>query len=351
MSTPSASLASQSVRALKYLTTRAERDGLVLFVGSGISAGLVPMWNDLLDKLLESVLAETAFEDQRIHACREPLEQWIKSHFEVCAKASLIKEILGPDRYRAEVRNELYKKCSDIRERMGNDFKSREDGKRGEKDFDAIWHVASLCSCRAVRAVATFNFETLLETALECLGKRAPRPHCGKPGMCHTGGSGEKDLPIFYLHGRLLPPSSLVRDPRAAVVFSFDEYFDNNADALSWETTTPLHLLRSFCSLWLGASMTDWNMLRLLYTVNGFPKKPHAFCLQSLKEPKKAEETKDARETREGREWAPHEPAAMRFQATLLKSVGVKLIVAGAEYSDVWQVLAEHVTHPLPKYG
>jgi len=119
------------------------------------------------------------------------------------------------------------------------------------------------------------------------------------------------------------------------VVFSYDEYFDKNADPLSWETTTPLHLLRNYCSLWLGASMTDWNMLRLLYGANGAADKPRVFCLQCLEEAKDAEN---------------HKPAAMRFQATLLKSVGVKLIVAGADYADVWHVLAEHITNQLPKY-
>jgi hypothetical protein len=40
----------------------------------------------------------------------------------------------------------------------------------------------------------------------------------------------------------------------------------------------------------------------------------------------------------------------MRFQATLLKSVGMKLIVAGADYAYMWRVLAEQVTQALPPY-
>jgi hypothetical protein len=293
------------------------------------------MWNSLLGTLLGLAIKEAAFQDHSIRDRRDALVQWIQSHFDVCAKASLIKQILGPERYRAEVRNELYKKCFDIRKRMEEDFARRDHNEKGEKCFEAIWHVASLCSSPAVRAVATFNFDTLLETAIECFGARAPRPYCGEASPRSTGISGERDLPIFHVHGRLLPPTSLMRDPRASVVFSYDEYFDKNADPLSWETTTPLHLLRNYCSLWLGASMTDWNMLRLLYGANGATDKPRVFCLQCLEEAKDAEN---------------HKPAAMRFQATLLKSVGVKLIVAGADYADVWQVLAEHVTNQLPKY-
>ena len=82
--------------------------------------------------------------------------------------------------------------------------------------------------------------------------------------------------------------------------------------------------------------MTDWNMLRLLYGAKSASDKSQIFCLECL------EETKDAQH---------HKAAAMRFQATLLKSVGVKLVVAGDNYDDVWQVLAEHVTSLLPPFA
>jgi hypothetical protein len=335
MSTPTARLPPQSLRTLQELVAGAERNGLVLFVGSGISAELVPVWKSLLGGLLDIALKEAAFQDNSIHGWPEAVAGWMQSHFDVCAKASLIKQILGPERYRAEVRHALYKKCFDIQRRMETDFAKRAGKEKGEVCFDAIWHVASLCSRPAVRAVATFNFDTLLETAILCLGERTPRPHCGEAGARFPGSSGERDLPIFHVHGRLLPPSSLVRDPRASLVFSYDEYFDKNAEPLSWETATPLHLLRNYCSLWLGASMTDWNMLRLLYGANGDAERPQVFCLQSLAEAEKAK---------------PYAPAAMRFQATLLKSVGVKLIVAGADYAYMWRVLAEQVTQALPPY-
>ena len=78
---------------LQQLTARAKRDGLVLFVGSGISAGLVPLWKRLLGDLLQTAIKEAALQYGNLNDRPDSLVQWIQSRFDVCAKASLIKQI------------------------------------------------------------------------------------------------------------------------------------------------------------------------------------------------------------------------------------------------------------------
>lgn len=326
-------LAPETTETLAEIVSHAENKGLVLFVGAGISAGIVPLWNNLLGELLEVAIDEAATEDSRIgKRNREALLKWAKDHFDEAGKASLIKQILGPKRYRIEVRDAIYRKCPEASKQLLDEIGNGSIGKSGSK-FEGLYQVARLCSHSCIRAVATFNFDTLLETAIECLTKRVPRPIAAGASPLVLASGSQADLPIFHLHGRLLPTTSLIRDLKESVVFSYDEYFEKNADPLSWETTTPLHLLRTYCSLWLGTSMKDWNMLRLLHGAHSDPDRPHIYTLQSLREVEAAK---------------PHRKVAMRFQATLFRAVGVRLAVAGPNYSDVWRVLTEHITNRLP---
>jgi hypothetical protein len=233
-----------------------------------------------------------------------------------------------------ELRDAIYRKVPEIEDELKSDLERTGPDFENSK-FKPLWRVARLCLLPCIKAVATFNFDTLLETAIKHLGRQVYRASTGE--LNHPAAIGDgRDLPIYHVHGRLLPPASLARDPNQSVVFSYDEYFDRNADPLSWETSTPLHLLRNYCSLWLGASMKDWNMLRLLHGARSHPEHPHVYCLQSLQE---AGKTLDAVNT----------GVAMRLHATLFQSVGVNLAIAGPDYDDVWRVLDEEITAKLRK--
>ena len=220
-----------------------------------------------------------------------------------------------------------------------------------DSNLEFLKVVAQLASLPEVRAVATFNFDTLLENAISSYGAKVPYAYHGQ--VTSFKGRGVSDqalareekknaevLPIFHIHGLLSPVHALLHNHNEAVVLSYDEYFDKNADPLSWETSTSLHLLRNYCSLWLGTSLKDWNMMRLLHSALSGRNDVHSYAIQCLRE---VEPPADVPENC----IQDFRRVAMRFQASLLDTVGVKLIIAGDEFKDIPTTVADHIFRPL----
>ena len=240
-------------------------------------------------------------------------------------------------------------------------------------EFAYLRAIAELASLPAVRAVATFNFDTLLEVAVSALHKRAPVAHFGKVTSAFAEQSPQKPpLPVYHIHGLLFASDSVVHSPDESVVFAYDEYFEANANPLAWETSTVIHLLRNYCTLWLGVSLRDWNMLRLLDAGCVGQADIQAYCLQCVEEirlesilvlpvePKNKQsevEEEKAYGDDAKRLWNKHltlragsaevRSTAMRLQATLLRAVGVQLLIGNARFCDLPHVLDEKITAPL----
>ena len=358
----------ESKKRLDKFITDAQTHGLVIIVGAGINGKAVVQWNALLRSLLTMALSLAKMEDTRFLEVSEYIENWFTSHFDVCAQASVIKHILGAERYRITLKDAIYKQFSDFDAVLKQYCEKRlEIENHPQKDyFEFLYTVAKLCDSPHVKAVATFNYDTLLETAIKATTKigRNPRPHYGHHAASDHD-AGPKDLPIFHIHGLLSPPGAPLRDSFESVVLSFDEYFNTLADPISWETSTPLHLLRNYCTLWLGTSLKDWNMLRLLDACHAAGHNSKSYCIQSLAginadlalRPPLPEHTTPTRYAQECREfyeaYKAFEPqsvqfrkAAMRLHATLLDSVGVNLIVTGDDHTHVSETLNKRI---IPK--
>jgi len=343
--TESFKLSHYSERLVDALLDDAKRHGLVLFVGSGINGTAIDQWNKLLGKLLKKALEQVSLQDIRFKS--EDLQEWCMRTFDLCAQATIVKSILGAELYRVAVQDVLYPGCPELEQqvkdycadRMKDQSSAPPKGDENADRFEYLYQAAQLCSSPAVRAVATFNFDTLLECAINACSKTkfAQAYYGDGPAPAVKQSQDEEKmqiLSVYHLHGRISSPRGLLRNPRESVVFSYDEYFDKNADSLSWETSTPLHLLRNFCTLWVGASLKDWNMMRLLDASRSGRDGVNSYCLQSMQE---------------GGTDRSVQPAAMRLQATLCEAVGIKLITGGQDYADLWQTLALQITQKLPK--
>ena len=102
-----------TLELLGELVANAKEHGLVLFVGAGINAGSLAQWNELLFRLLGKAIQHIRLEEDRIDSLASlykkiSFEGWCRGHFDVCALASVIKSILGPERYRLEIQDALY---------------------------------------------------------------------------------------------------------------------------------------------------------------------------------------------------------------------------------------------------
>lgn len=315
-------------KLVEQLAGDAKSFGLVLIVGSGLNGKAAPQWQTLLKELLMTAVKKSGIEDERVKSFEKELTQWCDSNFETLAKATIIKQLLGPVRYRAEIQNAIYQYIESWKELEG--YCSGNDPKDAEADkYELLKKVAELSQLDAVKAIATFNFDTILEKAIQCCKavepgrKKTPRSYFGTARSWDGNNScGETDiLPIYHVHGLLPHPNNLLKSPDMNVVMSYDEYFERNANPFSWETSSLIHLLRHYCVLWIGVSFNDWNMLRLLDAARGQRRNLHSYVIQSSEsiKPKKADFLK----------------VAMRFRAELFNAFGVQLINAGNKYKNV----------------
>jgi hypothetical protein len=229
---------------------RAKR--LVLFLGSGVSTQWgVPAWKDLVLELLFDQTAEA----RRLRGLwpnyRRALAEWLADYFDYdpVILARVVKTDArqrGRD-FRGMVRRHLYAGLPAA--------KARRSGSPTRTTLDAV---ADLLAHSApggnVPAVVTYNFDDLLEQAL---ASRKVRHHVIRDGH-RTRGDG---LPVIHPHG-FLP---LATDPAASdLVFTEDDYHQLTDSVFHWALTRVVGFLRESTVLFVGLSMSDPSLRRLL---------------------------------------------------------------------------------------
>jgi hypothetical protein len=249
---------------------RAFWDGdLVLFVGSGASqsAGL-PTWNDLIAQLftmtlLESESGEVTQQNVERYA---RLYRLLYSRYSMTVQARYVRKHLGAH-FRSRVREALYS--------------------GGQTTSALLQAIARLCvplmNARGVGAVVTYNFDDLLERTIRGIlaevvpiyrEDQAPEPY---------------QLPVYHVHGYL--PQDPREDGSPDIVFSEEAYHRQFHNPYTWENLVQLRYLRESVVLFVGMSLTDPNIRRLLDVVpRQRPSRRHYAVLRG---PDAAELTRD----------------------------------------------------------
>ena len=228
-------LESPNIEALR----KAHRNGkLTLVCGAGISIGAnIPPWNTLLDRLLDAMLSRLTSTKSEIEVARSELDD-IKGNSSLIA-GRYLKNVLKDD-FQEEVRRALYKGSHQTCETIDAIVELARP-KRGQAHLDSI---------------INFNFDDLLERNF----KAASIDH--KPIFSEGRRSAPTELPIFHVHGYL--PKSGRLNKGNQIVFSEDSYHDQFVDPFSWSNLTQLNKFTQNTCLFVGLSMTDPNLRRLL---------------------------------------------------------------------------------------
>lgn len=110
---------------------------------------------------------------------------------------------------------------------------------------------------RHIAAVVTTNFDNLLEVEL---GRKKKVPHAvvHDGSKLAVGGA----LPILHIHGFI--PARPASVDLQKIVFAEDEYHELTYDMFHWALVELVHFLRGATVLFVGCSMTDPNVRRLL---------------------------------------------------------------------------------------
>jgi len=245
-------------------------DRLSLFLGAGASVDCgIPMWKTLITNLALQMVDEQTPKDAQYESRGMNSSERLE-----IASALVRSQESSPLLVARYLENSL-----------GGDFKQKlhevlYQSVNSPNDNSLIAAIARLCrpsrQREGVRAVVTYNFDDLLETALG-LDEIKCRP------IFEEGIFPDSDeLPIYHVHGRL--PQASGADASSRVIFSEESYLALQSDHYSWANFEQLKLLRETTCLLLGLSGTDPNLRRLLdIDFRQSKRAKHYICLKRMK--------------------------------------------------------------------
>ena len=262
----------------------------VLFLGTGInySHNKKMLWNDVMHEFIQNAIPLLNMTPDDINELRRTLDPSFQgnrenndnaSEFTTESRVSVIKRLLGND-YVPLLQNTIYSQATPDSLKEGCDRYVMEGADSGNTTFYSLFAVAELILKHDnIRAVVTYNFDNLLTQALRLLQQhpdyfsrkgRFPRLNESVfwPTDIYSGWTDEPfdnaSFPIYHPHGYIQPPGDLIPNKRNQVVMSMEEFYDSARAVFSWQHATQIHFLTHYMCVYIGTSLTDMNMQRLL---------------------------------------------------------------------------------------
>lgn len=254
-----------------------EKEELVLFVGAGISrdAG-IPQWNELINALLSKMILSRIKDKDNVF-----LPSQLNSIIELAYKNQenspitqmrYIKGAFSPTEYNKLVHEVLY-------------------SNKPKANTKILKAIAALCTPGrthiGVQGVVTYNFDDLLERALKkqkvAINIISTENDITEPGK----------LTVAHVHG-YMPKNFKDNDPDVELIFSEEDYHRVYRDAYCWSNLTQLNYLRERTCLFIGCSLTDPNLRRLLDVARRNDEKPRHFAFlrrSSVEKPEEIDQT------------------------------------------------------------
>lgn len=219
---------------------------VVLFLGAGVSmsAGL-PSWEQLLKNVLKN--------------CKGFSENDFDFISKQCFNSSIIAARyikLLHQKYNDGKKSELKRKFLTLLHSSLYSKLKRKIGKDVNKEISPLLTaIGEMVLSKKVISIVTYNYDDLIEQELtrrniRCLtvkGRNAPN---------------KGEFPIYHVHGTLVSNKGYLKE--SDVVLSEDEYHSVYMETFSWSTVEQLHALRNSTCIFIGLSMSDPNLRRLL---------------------------------------------------------------------------------------
>ena len=208
----------------------------VFFLGAGVSASAqLPNWNELLRSLLPV--------DGQI--CKEDFKAiYRQMDSSNIITARYIQRVTGLDdtELLKKIRSTIYPK----------DFV-------GESDL-----ITTICNLineqEHVRSIITYNYDTLIEENLRKVGKKCFSVYKNNRDERHS-------FPIYHVHGVIFRDGE--KQQKAEIVLSEKSYHEVYSKVFDWSNVEQLHALTRCTCFFIGLSMKDPNLRRLLEIAKG----------------------------------------------------------------------------------
>lgn len=211
----------------------------VLFLGAGVSmSAKMPSWKDLLKGLMGEV---KQLNSQTLEAFKE-----LSSHvLEECGDSNLIMGRYLQTAITLHNSKAVFSEL--IQKYLYND----------NYTSLLLMNLARIVQQKKVNEVITYNFDDLLEQNLAKLNLTDSVDYTAISKDAEI--KGHNTLPIYHVHG-IIPKEG----PVDTVVFSEEEYHKRYSTAYHWTNVEQLHALTRMHCFFVGLSMTDPNLRRLL---------------------------------------------------------------------------------------
>lgn len=270
-----------------------DKKQMVLFLGAGVnySPNKALLWNDIISRFIQEALPllEMPIEDvtylQRaldpMNTADIQLQLQGNSEFLPETKVAVVKQLLG-NTYIPLLQNIIYSQCNSevLKDACEKYVKSNSNIK--DTPFYTLFSVAELIiRNNNIKAVVTYNYDNFLCEAIKLLQKHKDYFDAGiervneKEFYPIDAYSGWMDNPfnetsflIYHIHGYIQPLDAFIPNERNKIVMSLDEFYDSAKDVYSWQTATQIHFLSHYACLFIGASLSDMTMQRVLNYAN-----------------------------------------------------------------------------------
>jgi len=203
-----------------------------LFFGAGLSLNAdLPNWDELLKRLLEKANSFLPMEryDDLLESC---------NHSSLIT-ARYIEKLYQYPRYKKRFKTAFHDALYEW---------SR------EPDNEIFTKIAAMVETKKVSQAITFNYDDLVERALE---KEGIPTYSISDAKCFNS----PNFPIYHVHG-FIPKEDYFGEGKP--VLGEYEYHDLYKEAFHWSNVVQLQALRSTNCFFIGLSMTDPNLRRLL---------------------------------------------------------------------------------------
>jgi hypothetical protein len=247
---------------------RGQDKRLVLFLGAGVSIPYgIPSWNNLVLELLFEQAANTRRLGRMLPHYRRALASWMTDYFDYnpLVLARMVEQdarrrsqrkgarepVDGTPIFLEKLRTQLYAEC-------------KRPTNKQRTTLEAIGQLIER-SKGNLRCVVNFNFDGLLEEELERRRIQTISIFDGK--RQHTG-----DFRIIHPHGFVPRIGPIVREH---VVFTENDYHQLTDRVFHWGLSEIVSELRHSTVLFIGLSMSDPSLRRLLDASRNSKIPPH----------------------------------------------------------------------------
>ena len=284
--------------------------------------------NDLTEKEMNLFLESFGILDNvdiknEPHQINEELLQYIYNEFPFTLQTYIVKKYLG-QRYIPIIRDFIYGQIGDdyIKKKLEQYHKHTYEYPENfiyDDDIYGLYEIARfILLCPNVKAIVTYNYDNFLTNTISAI-QRTPNEYFNDnelviykrrllqySELTTNAENNEKSgndvgrilvediygnnyskslrngiIPIYHVHGYIPSPHEIQRIEDNSIVLSMDEYYDNLRNVYCWQTDSQMHFLSHYTCVFIGSSMSDLTIQRMLYNVQQHGNNDRIYCFQA----------------------------------------------------------------------